>query len=565
MQINQWFFWLGCCVLPGLLGAQSLEEGMKVTSTYALTNVHIITRPGQMIDMGTIVLRDGLIEAVGANVNIPVDAEVLEADSMYVYAGFIDGFSQIGIPKPDEEDRDDREEIKDPGNPPMDRAGIQPQRSAASLFDPSEKNIGEWRELGFTTAHVAPRGNFMPGKGAIVLLGEGEASALVLRADAAMVSNLDGAGRVYPATILAVMSKWRELYRQADQVQQHRERYQSKPAGMPRPEYTEAHQALLPVIKREMPVFFLTPDLKSAFRVLQLQEELGFNLVLAGLRQGWVLQEELAQKGWPVLLSLDLPDPPKREEQDKEADEEEEKKDEPKEPLDPEKEKLEARRAAEMEKYEKLAADFQEAGIPFGFATLEASSKEVRKNFARIIEAGLSADDLLAALTTRPAELLGLSAVMGTVEKGKIANLVVSDKPYFEEKAKVRFVLVDGQVFRYSGEKAEKVKAEDLKKVVGEWNYTLTVPGQTRSGTITLTEEGGYLEGVISSESAEGVRDLENLVFDGRSLAFEQTLEFGGQSLRLSWNVDVDEDTFEGSVTVGEYGSFDVEGERVPK
>src|SRR6188508_1571777 len=110
-----------CCVmviavlLPLTLKAQEERNIGPVSKTYAITNVTIVQAPGRKIDMGMVVIKDGLIKAVGKNLAVPPDAIVIKADSMYVYAGFIDGLSRSGVVKPREESKD---KVKDPGNPP---------------------------------------------------------------------------------------------------------------------------------------------------------------------------------------------------------------------------------------------------------------------------------------------------------------------------------------------------------------------------------------------------------------------------------------------------------------
>ena len=97
---------------------------------------------------------------------------------MYVYAGFIDGLSRTGVVKPKEEPSN-KEKVKDPGNPPADRAGITPQNDVRSFLNPGDKSIEEFRALGFTTAHVVPFGGMLPGNGAIISLGGKSADDMV--------------------------------------------------------------------------------------------------------------------------------------------------------------------------------------------------------------------------------------------------------------------------------------------------------------------------------------------------------------------------------------------------
>src|SRR5712664_3964296 len=95
-----------CLVLPKILFAQDEKPVAPVGRTYALTNATIVQAPGRKIEKGTVVMKDGLITAVGSGVAIPPEAIVIKADSMYVYAGFIDGLSHVGVTKPKEEKQD---------------------------------------------------------------------------------------------------------------------------------------------------------------------------------------------------------------------------------------------------------------------------------------------------------------------------------------------------------------------------------------------------------------------------------------------------------------------------
>ncbi len=550
MMKNTLLTGLLCFLMASSLPAQSGSEIPTLTRTYVLKNVNIIPRPGEMIEMGAVVVKDGLIQAVGKDLDIPFDAKVLETDSMYVYAGFIDGLSFLGMPK--EQNEEGRPEVEDPGNPPNALAGIQPQRQARDLFDPSEKMVGEFRKLGFTTAHVVPQEGVFPGKGALVLLGSGSAHQLMLRDETALFSQLDGAGSVFPATLMGVMSKWRELYQQARQAQMHLRQYARGPKGMARPEYDIALEAFFPVLDQQQTVFFRAPGAKEAFRVLDLQEELGFPLALGDLRQGWRVLDEVRDKDVPVFLTLELPDPPKEEE-------EKEKKNEMLEEI----KELEKRRQTTMEKYEGQAARFAEAGAAFGFSTIDAKTKDIRANLRRMVAAGLSEDQALAALTTAPAQLLGLSEMMGTVEAGKIANLVVTSKPYFEKQSKVNFVMVDGELFKYLAEPGAKADPAALARVVGEWNYTIDIPGQATDGTLTLVDQGGVLGGTLkNSQSPESV-DIQGAQIKDDELRFTTNFDAGGQSIRLIFNLTLDGDAFEGKVQAGNFGSFDIDGEKI--
>ena len=165
----------------------------------------------------------------------PADALVIPADSMYVYAGFIDGLSHTGVPKPKEEAK--KKSPSAPAAPLMHGLAFGPNRMSVICFLPS-KIGGNHAWAGFTVAHVVPHGKMLPGKGAVILLAEGSTADWVLRDNVSLFSQLEGADGVYPSTIMGVMAKYRELYRGAQQVKLHSSKYQQSPTGMARPSPT---------------------------------------------------------------------------------------------------------------------------------------------------------------------------------------------------------------------------------------------------------------------------------------------------------------------------------------
>src|SRR5690606_34822312 len=144
---------------------------------------------------------------------------------------------------------------------------------------------------------------------------------------------------------------------------------------------------------------------------------------------------------------------------------------------------LHAQRAAAVGRREANAATLAAAGIPFAFTTLGARAEDVRPNLLRMIAAGQSEDDALAALTTTPARLLGLERQLGTIEPGKLANLVVTAGGYFDDGAEVRFVFVEG--VRHKVEAADLPEGADPDAVVdatGTWRYTAAMPDGEQTG-----------------------------------------------------------------------------------
>ncbi|NBC17974.1 MAG: amidohydrolase family protein [Bacteroidetes bacterium] len=570
---------LALVCLPRPASAQSDDEVPRVTRTYALENARVVRAPGDVLERATVVVRDGLILRVGPDAAIPFDAQRIAADSLTVYAGFIDGLSHTGIPtpKPDQ----DREDVERPGDPPNDRAGIQPERRASAMLDASDSSIEDLREAGFTVAHVVPHGRMLPGHGAVILLAGDAPNALVVRDDAALFTQFESASGVYPATDMAVIAKLRQLYREAERRQRVETLYADNASGMERPAFDPVHQAFFPVLDGDLPMAFYTEDALDIHRALSLHRDLGFPLMLAGLNQSFLTVDALRTADAPLLLTLDLP-----EAKDDEAASDTTAADTTAAPTDTtatamtpdapesffvrdfrtrsyedvedETKNLEARQAIEREKYYATAATLHEAGLRFGFTTMDVKPKDVHDNLRTMIEHGLPEDAALAALTTDAASALGLSDVTGTVEDGKMANLVVTDGPLFAEETEIRYVFVDGQLFEM--ETAPEATEPAAVTPAGTWSYEVETPQGTIGGVLTLSGEPDDLEGTITNDATPGEpANLEDVVVSGTTLSFRFD---GGQFGEISVNVDIEGDTFEGSLSVPDFGGMPISGTR---
>ena len=540
-------------------------EVPTVTDTYALENARVVQAPGQVLESATVVVRDGVIEAVGEDAEVPYDARSIEADSLVVYAGFIDGLSHAGVEMPDEEDPD----ADDPGNPPPDAAGIQPDRSVRPLLTPDESDLASLRKAGFTAGHVVPEGGMLPGAGAHIFYGGETANDMMLDAHPTLFAQIQTAsGYVYPATDMAVIAKMRQLYREAERRQGLEASYERDPTGRPQPPADPQHTALFPVLDGEQPLAFYADEALSLHRILSLRQELGFPLILAGLADSHRMIDDLRGADAPLFLTLDLPEEP-----DRSADPDTtvaDTTDQPseyyepdlrtpsQEAMDEEETNLELRHALERQKYLETAATLHDEGIEFGFTTREAKPGDVRENLRTMIDQGLPAQTALAPLTTRPAAQLGLDDRLGTVEEGKIANLLVTDGPYFSEDTEVRHVFVDGQLYDYSsdGEEEGEVTA-DVSAVVGTWSYTLETPGGEFSGTITIEGDQSDLEGTFTGPQGNE-QEIQSVSFDGTTLSFTVDSPQGGS---VSVSVTVEGETFEGTASTSG-GSFPITGER---
>ncbi|MFY0594596.1 amidohydrolase family protein [Roseivirga sp.] len=508
--------------------AQSDPSGTSaVTRTYAITNATVITKPGSEMKDATVVIKDGLIVGVGKNQTIPADAEVIDASGLYVYPAFIDGLANTGAKRPENLPRPQNLFTPDP---PNDYAGITPENSVLSQLDVKSSTIGNIRKIGFAISHTAPYGRMLPGSGSLILLKDANhMDELVLAKDVALYAQFVGAPGAYPGNILGIMAKWRNLYRNAVQHKDHVALYAENPSGLPRPVNDRVSMAFHPVIAQRKAVMFDVSSMLDVRRAMRLQNDLGFKLMIAGVEQAWDIMDELKSTGTPIFLSMDLPDEPK-EIKDKDKSEEVI--------------ALEAKRDEFYKTYVTQAGKLQEAGIKFGFSTKGTSNGKIKKNLMTMIENGLSEDAALAALTTNPASMLGIDKVTGTVESGKMANVMITTAPYFTKDSQVKMMFVDGDRHDYEVKEKKAKKEEGTEKeatpaaasddpILGTWSYTFTTPGGDQSGKMIIKKEEGKYTGVLTSSDGSPDNDMNNLNFRDGELSFDFAIDGGGQSIEI--------------------------------
>lgn len=551
MKIRSLLFILSTMVMVFESQAQNQSQSdiAPVSTTYYLQNCNIIPQPGTLLSGYSILLKKGKIAQVGKNINIPFDAMIIKLDSMYVYAGFIDAYSNTGSQKPESKGK---QNISDPGNPPNDAANITPQNRATDQYKSSVSTVSEMRSQGFGLTNAVPQGQYLPGYSDLLLLGNESTYKMLFKPNTAQHIRLNPTRGVYPSTIMGAMAKFRDLYRNANITGKHNEQYNTKSGELTRPDYSEELKALYPVTTGKIPLFFYTAYPKDIYRAYILKEELGFDLVLTEVKQGWHYVDKIKKSNTKILLSLDLPEQIKKDSsiiQDDIINYEEKRSD------------------AVNESFGQ-AALFEKEGISFGFSFMDVKPKDIQKNIQLLVKNKLSEQSALAALTTYPARLLGISQMAGTVEPGKIANLVITDKPYFDEKSAIKYVFVDGVKYEYYKKNNRQPGNKDTKgeqNYEGIWSYTVDVAGNTQQGKLKIFRKDGQYNLTVQNESdGNTVIHADNVSIEGNQLTFNITVAMG-QDIKINFDLNMQEKSFSGSADVGEFGSFPVKGTFISK
>jgi Amidohydrolase family len=566
------------CALALFSSAIPLSADAQIaaaTRTVAITGATVVPSPGQVLENATVIIRDGLITDVGVGVAVPYDARVVKADSMFVYAGFIDPLSHVGQEAPRQPQGggffggggggggQGQQPVPDRGNPPFDRAGLEPYRQVRDLLDPEHDSVSALRDAGFTAAHAVPRGRMLPGSGAVVLLHGSTADAMVLSSDVSFFAQFQAARGMYPGTPMAMTAKMRQLYREADRRHGLTGLYEDDPSGMTRPPVDPVHSAFFPVIEGEKVVFFHVTDALEAHRALKLREDLGFRLVLTGLSQGYDLAEKLANSGVSLAVTTHFPDKPgwmaslKRDSLQILIDD-----------YDPdtrtatwrdteaEIRSLEARQALAREDYVANAAHISAAGASFAFTSIDTRPDKIISNIREMLAAGLDTTVALAALTTNAADLIGASRAMGSIESGKLGNLVLVSGPLFDEDSEIKHVLIEGTVFDIeagssgAGRGGRGGNAEggggDAEGLVGMWSLLVETPDGDIPGRLEVTEGSGGLRGWLTYEGVSTAIPIESITQDGRDVTFS----FQSPDGFIVVNVRRSRDGMSGSATV---------------
>jgi imidazolonepropionase-like amidohydrolase len=527
----------------------------------AIKDAQIVTGAGKTISKGTVVMRDGLITEVGENARIPADARVIDGAGLTVYPGLIDAYTSLGLTAP--------APAQTPGAgaggrqaaiaaaaaappPPEVRLG-DPSLSAADQVKPGT-SFEDPRSVGVTTALSSPRQGIFAGQSALINLAGDEASKLVLRAPVALTvqfSTGGGFGGGYPGSLMGTVAYIRQSFYDAIRYRDEVDRYSRTKRGVARPEHDKRLAALQPALKGDLPVLFVANSDSDIRRALMIADEFKLKPIIAGAMYGYRVADMLKAKRVPVILSVDFPRRP--------ADQ-----------SDDDEETLRAlRQRAETPGG---AARLAQAGIKFAFMSGSLRPQDFIANVEKAVESGLSKDEALRALTINAAEMFGASDQLGSIEVGKIANLVVASGDILAKDTKVRHVFIDGDQIELKKPEATPARGPGGRPGAGgqqrdtsidpsgTWNLTIETPQSDVSATLTLKKDGDQITGSLTSPM--GTVPVKSGTINGKELRLTLTVEMGGQSMEVVMTGTIEGDSIKGSVLLGAEGAFPFSGSR---
>jgi imidazolonepropionase-like amidohydrolase len=451
--------------------AEILPPGYRPAplGVHALVGGKVVVKPGEVVSNATIVIRDGLIKAVGPDAAVPQDARVWDMKGTTIYAGFIDPYIVMGGSNAPVSTTDSEPITSTtlaaggvnffgaPGQgtdrgtagPGYEVAKMMPQHRVVREYSPRDKTLTSLREIGFTAGVIAPGKGIIRGTSALVALSDENPNDAILKPDAfqhiAFETHQTGE-RAYPGSLMGVIASLRQTFFDAQHYAQDRADYIKNPQGRKRPEYNPALEALAPVTEKKMRAMVEPGSALMVNRAGEVARELGIDFCIVSCGQEWRRPDLAKETDVTFIVPLNFPSLPKM-------------------PTEADWEQVTLDQLRNWDWAPENAAVLRGQGREVALTTYGlADKKKFRQNLRLAVDRGLKENDALAALTTIPAKLCGVENQLGTIEAGKLANLtIVEGDGYFNPENKLREVWVDGRIYRVPPEEPKPAKADESK------------------------------------------------------------------------------------------------------
>jgi imidazolonepropionase-like amidohydrolase len=396
-----------------------------------IRNAKIVPVSGPTLAKASVLVEDGFITAVGESITAPAGAQIIEGEGLTVYPGLIDGLSTLGLdaaptPLAIPAGRGPAPAAPTPttlSRGPEDRPLTTPWIKAADLVKTTDRRLPQARNAGFTSAITFPTSGIFAGQGAVINLAGERSGQMVVNPSVGMYTTLTtNRGGGFPSALMGVIAYLRQTYIDAEHYKNSLALFAKNPQ-LPRPAYERALEGILEAPRTLFPAV----RAYEIDRMMRVTKEFNTKPVFYGLHEGFRRSEELAKAGIPAIINLRWPEAPR----DQNPEDHDDLK------------VLELR-----DKAPSTAAAFAKAGVKFTFSSIGVDSPAaVIRAVKRSIDQGLSQADAVRAMTLSAAEIFGVQSRLGSIEKGKIANLTVTKGDLFQDATRVQFVLIDGVKF----------------------------------------------------------------------------------------------------------------------
>lgn len=467
----------------------------KTPQFKALINARIIVSPSKTIEKGTLVIKDGRILDVGESVAVPPGAVTIDLKGKCVYPGFIDPYAEFGLPAPEKPQRSPNQTPKYEGT----RSGandwndaIHAQDNWVDKYCPDDKQVSAFLSQGITAVQSGRIDGIFRGSSFVTLVGSGLTNDLVLKSHAYQWASFNKGNSVqeYPSSLMGSIALIRQTLLDVDWYRKAHEAFTLNP-NQKMPELNLAIEALASVYRDTL--VFETDDELSLVRAWRLSREFSIPMIQVGSGHEYERLAEIAACRQPVIVPVNFPTPPEINSTDDDLDV-----------------RLADLRHWERAPYNPAVLDSEK--VPFAFTTYRMKDNSLfLKNVRKAVKCGLNKQTALAALTTMPAQLCGVSSEVGTIEKGKLADLLVTNTDIFTDSVKIYSVWVKGEV-------RELVP---LDQVDFRGQYSLQLAG--KSLTLDLKGEPEKPNGKLALESKQA--KLEDATASRDEISFAAKLD----------------------------------------
>lgn len=375
-----------------------------LAQTIAITGGTVYPATGPKVANATVLIRDGRIAAVGTNVSVPSDATRIDAAGKWVTPGLIDGAGQLGL-------------VEISAVPGTREGSIQGDTIAAAFnvaegINPASTLIAVTRIEGITTALAVPAGNLVSGQAVLIDLDGATIDQMIVKSPVGIVADLSESGKDDAGGSRArIAERLRQVFREA--LEYERRKADFRRAQMqPLSASAEDLEALLPMLHGQVALIALANRRSDIETALRLGREFKLKLILAGGAEAWEIAGAIAAAGVPVLV----------------------------EPMD------------NIPGYDSLGIRYENAAVlaraGVKVALLETDThktRNLRQQAGNAISYGMTWEQALRAVTLSPAEIFGVADRYGSLEPGKVANVVVWSGDPFEFATGVEHVLIRGK------------------------------------------------------------------------------------------------------------------------
>ncbi|MBX3411921.1 MAG: amidohydrolase family protein [Pirellulales bacterium] len=437
-------------------------------AVHFLEGTRVVIAPGRVLEKANVLVRDGVIAAVGEDLSAPADARVWPLAGKTIYPGFIDAYSELTTTSPT------------PGGAPYWNTNVVPQNRAEKIYQADKAYNKKLRSQGITSRLIVPTGGIIRGTSAVVSTADEAASRDTIRDQVALHLQLTvrrGSRDSYPNSPMGAVALVRQALYDADWYRKAWSAFATR-EGLPRPEQNDALEVLEKHLHEGLPVIIDTSNERYFFRADRLGSEFGLNVIVRGSGREYRRLDAVAASGRTLIVPVNFPKAPNVRTPDA--------------ALEASLEEL-----LEWDLAPENPARLEKAGVRI--ALTAHGLKDSSTFLSRVREAvrrGLPAEAALRALTTTPASILGIGGRHGTIEPGRSADLVIADGDLFADKGRVLETWVAGT--RY------EVEAEPLFDLRGTWAAKITQPdGSEKTATVHVAGEPRKLEGSLDVGGAK--------------------------------------------------------------